>query len=127
MKVAIERSASVELHLIPGKGRGVVAAAPIAAGEIIEIAPVVRLTEDEETALNDTVLESYVFVWGEEGYPFALVMGIISLINHKKEANTDLDTDYETQTMRLTAARDIAVGEEITIDYDCEIWFEEHH
>lgn len=126
MKIAIPRSSKVELRVIPGKGRGVVATDLIREETVIEVAPVIRLTEEEETALNDTPLESYVFVWDEPGYPFAIVMGITSLVNHSRRANVALDMDYPSQTMTLTAIRDIAPDEELVFDYDCDLWFEEH-
>ncbi len=133
MRVWLERAPTVELVTLPGKGRGVMASEAIAKGTIIEVAPVIRLTEVEEAALGTTIMESYVFVWEEQDaktgihYPFALVMGIISMLNHSRNSNTELESDFTAQTMQLRAARDIAKGEELTIDYDCDIWFEEQH
>ena len=48
------------------------------------------------------------------------------LYNHHAKPNAYLTYDFELKTISLVAGRDIVAGEEITFDYDVELWFEEH-
>ena len=114
---------------IPGKGRGIVATSAIAAGELIERSPVLPIgtAESESPGLND-----YSFAWGEDvegGYPegqeCAVGLGYLSLYNHSDTSNVSLTRHYEDNEMSIHALRDIAAGEELTINYDVPLWFEE--
>jgi uncharacterized protein len=114
---------------IPGKGRGVIATAAIAEGELIERSPVLPIgtAESESPGLND-----YSFAWGEDvegGYPegqeCAVGLGYLSLYNHSPTSNVGLTRHYDENEMSVHALRDIAEGEELTIDYDVPLWFEE--
>ena len=113
---------------IPGKGRGVVAKAAIATGELIERSPVLPIgaAESECPGLND-----YSFAWGEDvegfekGKECAVGLGYLSLYNHSDTSNVSLTRHYEDNEMSIRALRDIAAGEELTINYDVPLWFEE--
>ncbi len=113
---------------IPGKGRGIIAKAPIAAGELIERSPVLPIgsAESECPGLND-----YSFAWGEDvegfepGKECAVGLGYLSLYNHSDTSNVSLTRHYEENEMSIHALRDIAAGEELTINYDVPLWFEE--
>lgn len=111
---------------IPGKGRGVVATQPIAAGETIERSPVIPLAmkDSECPGLND-----YAFAWGEDvpgfepGKECAIALGYIGLYNHSDTSNVRLERHYADNEMSIHALRDIAAGEELTINYDVPLWF----
>ena len=111
---------------IPGKGRGVVATQPIAAGETIERSPVIPLAmkDSECPGLND-----YAFAWGEDvpgfepGKECAIALGYIGLYNHSGSSNVRLERHYGDNEMSIHALRDIAAGEELTINYDVPLWF----
>ncbi len=113
---------------IPGKGRGVIAKTPIAAGELIERSPVLPIgsVESESPGLND-----YSFAWGEDvegfepGKECAIGLGYLSLYNHSDTSNVSLTRHYEENEMSIRALRDIAAGEELTINYDVPLWFAE--
>ena len=98
-------------------GRGVVAAAPIAKGETIEICPVLAI--DAVEAGN--VLNDYVVDPGDESEGAVVMLGYGSLYNHSEDPNAEYvwlaDDTYE-----FTALQDIAPGEEITISYSEEWW-----
>lgn len=131
MQIALSRHAALEMKPLPGKGKGVVATAFIPKDTLVEIAPSIRLTRADLDHIDQTLLGDYVFVWDETDaisnveYPFAIIAGIISMLNHSGNANMRLESDSATQTMSILADRDIVIGEELTIDYG-DTWFEEH-
>ena len=111
---------------ISGKGRGIVATEPIAAGEVVERSPVLPLAlkDSECPGLND-----YSLAWGEdipgfeEGKECAIGLGYLSLYNHSDAQNVTFDHDYRENEISVRALRDIAAGEELTIDYGVPLWF----
>jgi SET domain-containing protein len=121
--VDLPRSEALRLIEIPGKGRGVVAIEPLRAGELLEIAPVIPLTEADRPAQN-TILYDYPFLWDDPPYIEAIALGLISMVNHSEAPNAQFETDHASRTVRLTALRDIAPGEEITFDYGIPLWFD---
>jgi SET domain-containing protein len=112
---------------IPGKGRGVVATKTIAAGERLERSPVLPLAlkDSECPGLND-----YSLAWGEdvpgfeEGKECAIGLGYLSLYNHAPAPNVTFDHHYDDNEISVLALRDIAAGEELTIDYGVPLWWE---
>lgn len=119
----------ITLRNIPGKGRGVVAVAEIAAGEIVERSPVLPLAlADSECA----GLKDYALAWGEDvpgfelGKECAIGLGYLSLYNHASESNVTFERHYADNEITVRAKRDIAAGEELTIDYGIALWFEEN-
>ncbi|CAK0770295.1 SET domain-containing protein [Azospirillaceae bacterium] len=112
------------------KGRGLYAVSPIRAGELIESAPVLIFSNPERRILENTRVAHYYFHWeesetdGEDSWSAALALGRISLCNHASPANARFVLVKEDERIDLFAAHDIDVDEEITIDYDCPLWFQ---
>jgi SET domain-containing protein len=106
-------SDAIEVRQVKGKGRGVFARRPIRKGEVIERVPVLVLPLDEGE--NGSVLPSYCFMWGRN--KVALALGYGSLFNHSFRPNARYD-DVGRQTKVFSALRDIAPGEEITVNYN---------
>ena len=104
--------------LSPGKGRGLFAQRHIAAGDLIEEAPVVVVPASEVEHLDRTTLQNYYFDWGEDERDAALLLGRCSLCNHSYEPNAVFELRAERQTIRFVALRDIQPGEEITVNYN---------
>jgi SET domain-containing protein len=108
------------------RGRGVFARRDLAAGEVIEVCPVIVLAGAEEH-LDKTHLFDYYFGWGES---VAVALGYGSLYNHSYHANADHVCDHLHGAIRISAHRPISKGEEITINYggppDCSdpVWFD---
>ncbi len=91
--------------------------------DAVEAAPVIPLRRDELGPRAHGIF-SYPFDWPDPPYVEAIALGLISLINHGLPANADWELDIPARTIRLSATRDIAAGEEITIDYGIALWFE---
>lgn len=101
------------------KGKGVFAARPFAAGDTVEICPVVCFVDGS----NDLPLElrRVIFNWGHlTGNPgtqgFALGYG--SMYNHSNPANLRYQADAASITLHFIAVRPIAAGEELTVNYN---------
>jgi uncharacterized protein len=121
----------------PQKGWGVVAGDIIQAGETVEVAPIIRLFRSiTDQHLN---LKHRVFDWAALGGRVgetALALGYGSMYNHGNPANLSYRALHNGSASALvfTAARDIAAGEELTINYNDtkgdtistrDNWFEE--
>lgn len=122
-KSTIHGSDIVWLHM-PQKGRGVFAGRAIAKDEIIEISPVIPMSKD--LVPDDTTLDHYAFRWKPEvpGEECCLPLGYCMMYNHSDKPNMNMSLDFEDKSVTMTANRDILEGEELTWDYDCQIWFE---
>ncbi len=112
------------------RGRGVFARRDLAAGELIEVCPVIVLGgQDNQDLIDQTPLYNYYFAWGEHQDLGAVALGCGSLYNHSFHANADHVCDVAGGEIRIYAYRAIRRGEEITINYggrpDCPdpVWF----
>ncbi len=111
----------------PGRGRGLFAAEPIAAGEIIERACTVYIDAEQALRLDKMLpLGDFYFqhpLSKEEGL---MVLGLASLCNHADDPNADVrfeDGGRCGWVAVLHALRDIPKGGEITYRYRCQLWF----
>ena len=114
------------------RGRGVVAAADIAAGELVERSPVLIIPERRSGRGDATIVFTYVFMWehdtteedlyGTEGRA-AIALGYTSLLNHSYDAELRSSSATSTSSASTSWQRDIAAGEELTIDYQMTLWF----
>src|SRR5271165_4347324 len=102
-----------------GKGRGVFASVEwtfIPKGMVIHTSPVIVIpvhfcTQPKEVG---EILDRYVYVWGEET---AIALGVGSLFNHSRHPNVHFLQRIDSLEIEYTALRNIADGEELTIDY----------
>ncbi len=109
----------VQVSAMPGAGRGVFATEPIAAGERIEQCPVVALTDKKDRArLRKTGLVNYYFLWGDKRDHAAICLGWGAVYNHSFEPNARYEKVMDDLRMDFFALRDIAPGEEITVNYN---------
>ena len=112
------------------RGRGVFTTESIPAGTTIEIAPVIVLNQTERALVDTTLLHDYIFEWGINEKQAAVALGYVSIYNHSVDANCKYDMDFEHQTIQIQTKRDIAVDEELCINYngdgitDKPVWFE---
>lgn len=112
----LSHSDLVEVRLVPQKGRGVFARRLIRKDDVIERVPVLVLPAGEvEESEEWAGISGYCFHWGRG--TLALALGYGSLYNHSYSPNARYD-DIGKRTKVFTALRDIAPGEEITINYN---------
>ncbi|MGA0597193.1 SET domain-containing protein-lysine N-methyltransferase [Enterovirga sp. CN4-39] len=114
------------------RGRGVIAEADIPAGALIERSPVLVIPPEDRKSVDPTIVFTYVFMWEhgtveEDLYRHegrsAIALGFTSLLNHSYTPNCDFVRHIDELAIDLVAARDIAAGEELTIDYQMTLWF----
>lgn len=116
----------------PNRGRGVFATEAIQMNTTIEIAPVIVLTKEHRTIVEQTLLYDYIFEWGEDHKSAAVALGYVSIYNHTVHPNCVYEMDYETETITISTLKDIKGGDELFINYNAEIdqespvWFEQH-
>lgn len=116
MPVTIAALPALHVKEIPGRGRCVFAAQPIAKGAQILADPIIFVPREESRYTDPSVVGRYVFEWNDDG-DLCVVLGLGSLINHGLPENVRLDSNYEERTMDFFALRDIAEGEELVYDY----------
>ena len=117
----------LEIRSEPAKGRGVFARAPIAAGSLIEAAPIIIVPPAQCALLDQTILHDYYFHW--DGDPDgdgsgAVALGLAALCNHSRRPNARVRRNLAQETLDLLALSPIAAGDEVTIDYNCPLWFD---
>jgi uncharacterized protein len=115
------------LERIAGKGRGLVASRPIAAGTVIERAPAVRLPAAERALVDRSALFPYLFVdpesFGagplEAAHDGLFAFGSLTFCNHAAHPNAAVrwSSDAIGLWASLEAQCDIAPNEEITLYY----------
>ncbi len=109
-----------------GKGRGVFARRDLRAGEIVEISPVV--VPDAQLFVSESYkpeIDKYILWWSDEkGRECALGLGYLMLYNHAAEKNCEFLRDYERLEITVRTIKDVKAGEELSIHYECPIWFE---
>ena len=117
----------LEIRSDPAKGRGIFAREPLAAGTLIEAAPVIIVPTEQCALLDRTILHDYYFHW--DGDPEgegrgAVALGLVALCNHSRRPNARVRRNFPWNTLDLIALQAIAPGDEITIDYNCPLWFD---
>ena len=115
------------------KGRGVVALRDIPAGTVIERCPVLIIPEADRIKTDQTIVFTYVYMW-EHGTTeqdlyhgtgrAAVALGLSSLLNHSTTPNASFIRRIDDLELELTSRHPIAVGDEITIDYQMKLWFD---
>lgn len=101
------------------KGRGVFAARDFTAGEVVELAPVVLF--DSSFGNLPSQIRELLFNWAylaESSTAHGLALGYGSLYNHANPANLRYEADPVNRVLRFIAARHVAAGEELTINYN---------
>lgn len=110
------------------KGWGVFTNEPIKKNTIIEISPVIIMSEKEKLLLDQTKLHDYIFFWEDD--KCCMAMGNIPIYNHAVPSNCEYFQDYDNEIIFIKTVRKINAGEELTINYQGDfqnqtpVWFE---
>ena len=113
-----------------GKGRGVFTKQNIPANTIIELSPVVVMSAEERTLLDQTLLHDYIFEWGPDSKQCCMALGYVSVYNHSYSSNCEYEMDFANAVIRVKTVRNIEAGEELFINYNGDwnnskkIWFD---
>lgn len=112
-------------------GRGVFTAEDLDAGLLIEVSPVLVLSEEERAIVEKTELNNYIFAWGEDDKQGVVAWGYVSIYNHSYEPNCRYEMDMEDDWIRIVTLKPISSGTELTINYlgddpklGEKVWFE---
>jgi SET domain-containing protein len=111
-------------------GRGVFTTEKIAKGTIVEIAPVIIMSNEDRKLLDKTLLHDYIFEWGDDALQCCMALGYIPIYNHSYESNCEYEMDYANDWIQIVTMRDIDQNEELFINYNgtwndkTTIWFE---
>ena len=112
------------------KGRGVFTEFSLPANTIIEVAQAVTLSAADREQIDKTVLQDYIFEWGNEQQECAMALGLVPIYNHSYDSNCTYIMQYDTQEFIIQTVKEIKAGEELTINYNGEpddetpLWFE---
>jgi SET domain-containing protein len=111
-------------------GRGVFTSEDIAPGTVVEISPVIVMTNEERKLLDQTPLHDYIFEWGDDRQQCCMALGYVPVYNHAYQSNCEYEMDYENSYIRIKAVMSIKAGEELLINYNGDwndatpIWFD---
>ena len=122
-------SRNAHVRRVRGRGRCVFARRKIAAGEVIERAPVIPIPKKQWPTVKKTILEDYAFDWGKNDEESVIALGYVSIYSHSYAPNAKLEQRPDELMMEVTALKAIAPGQEITINYNGDpsnrdaLWF----
>lgn len=108
-------------------GVGVFAARRFAAGDVLEVCPLIILSEEDRALFDRTALYDFYYDWNGRA---ALALGFGSLYNHSSEPNATYEKLFSDRTVVVRALQGIAANEEVTINYGTDshgshgLWFE---
>lgn len=122
-------AASARTHVAesPLGGRGVFASEAIAAGEVVEVCPVIVVAAEEIDDLNRTSLADHWYGWGDHG-DAAVAFGHGSFYNHADDPTCEYLEHETLEALVIVARCHVAAGAELTIDYtgggENDLWFD---
>ena len=111
-------------------GRGVFTSENLSAGTILEVSPVIVMSDADRKLIDQTLLHDYIFEWGENIRQCCMALGYVSMYNHSYSSNCEYDMDYDEEIMTIKTVRMIKAGEELLINYNGDwnnskpLWFE---
>lgn len=110
----------VKVINIKGKGLGVVATDQIFKDEIIEVCPLIIISEEEANFINSSdnnVLKFYILELTSIN-KHVLHLGYGLIYNHSLEPNAEIEYIENTRFLIFRAIKDIFIDEEIEYNYN---------
>jgi len=111
-------------------GLGVFTSENIEAGTIVEISPVIVMSNEERKLLDQTLLHDYIFEWGIKKEECCVALGYVSVYNHSYKSNCEYEMDFEMKQISIKTVHFIKAGEELFINYNGDwnnsqkVWFD---
>jgi uncharacterized protein len=111
------------------KGRGMFTSVDLKKNTIVEIAPVIVMSDKDRSFLDQTLLHDYIFEWGEKQDQCCMALGYVPLYNHSYQSNCEYEMNFRKQTITVKTVRAIKAGEELFINYNGDwnnkkaVWF----
>lgn len=111
-------------------GRGVFTSEKLKSGTVIEIAPVIVMSQKDRVLIDQTLLHDYIFEWGDHQNQCCMALGYVPVYNHSYRSNCEYEMDYDNHIISIKTVRDIRKGEELYINYngtwndEKKLWFE---
>jgi len=111
-------------------GRGVFTSENIEPGTVVEVAPVIVLSEKERKLLDQTLLHNYIFEWGNQKDHCCMALGYVPIYNHSYLSNCEYEMNFEQELISIKAVHFIKAGEELFINYNGNwndnksVWFD---
>src|SRR5436190_9612037 len=111
-------------------GRGIFTKKDIPADTVIEISPVIVMSQADRLLLDKTLLHDYIFEWGEKKEQCCMALGLVPIYNHSYRSNCEYEMDFENKVISIKAMHFIKAGEELFINYNGKwnnkkkVWFE---
>ena len=116
---------------IPKAGRGIYAKDDIEKGEVIEVCPVIEISEHDASNVKEGILTTYIYYSGKNKEKALIALGFGSIYNHTYAPNAQYRINDAEQTITFAAILDIKKDTEITVNYNHEttkdikpLWFE---
>lgn len=112
------------------RGRGMFTSEDIEAGTVIEISPVIIMSNKERELLDQTLLHDYIFEWGDKKDKCCMALGYVPVYNHSYESNCEYEMDFEQELISIKTVRQVKAGEQLFINYNGDwddptpVWFE---
>ena len=112
-----------------GMDRGVFTKAALKKRTLIEIAPVIVMSNKDRVHLDKTLLHDYIFEWGENKDECCMALGYVPLYNHSYKSNCEYEMNFAQRTISIITVRSIEQGEELFINYNGDwnsnkkLWF----
>ncbi|HSD98605.1 MAG TPA: SET domain-containing protein-lysine N-methyltransferase [Patescibacteria group bacterium] len=107
--------------------KGVFAKKKIKQGEVIEICPIIAISADDTTEIQEQSLVTYMFYYGDKKEKSLIALGYGSLYNHLDTPNASYSINSHEETITFTALTDIKKDEEIAVNYaknaENSLWF----
>jgi len=118
----------IYVNVTESMGRGVFTTEKIKKNTIIEVSPVIVMSDADRKLLDQTLLHDYIFEWDIKKCCIAL--GYVSIYNHSYSSNCEYEMEIASELIRIKTMRNIKAGEELFINYNGDwnnkkkLWFD---
>ncbi len=112
------------------RGRGLFTKSALAAGTLIELAPVLVMSDAERILLDKTLLHDYIFEWGKDEKQCIVALGYVSIYNHSYTANCEYQMNFKKELIAISTVKRVPKGAELFINYnggpdnEKKLWFD---